>query len=109
MERFPWHPRFRHAATARPLVISSVTALALAIVAVAGVAATNRSSSAPLNTQPPVVSGAPEVGKTLTTTNGTWSGTTPLTFGYEWHRCDKEPCATFATATSPPPHPATAS
>ena len=89
MERFPWHPRFRHAAIARPLVIAAVSALALAILAAAAMAATNRGSVAPANTQPPVVSGTPEVGKTLTTTNGTWSGTTPLSFSYQWRRCDK--------------------
>ena len=89
MERVPWHPRFRHAAIVRPLVIAAVAALALAIVAAAGMAATSRASVAPSNTQPPVVSGTPEVGKELTTTNGTWSGTTPLSFSYQWRRCDK--------------------
>src|SRR4029079_12697910 len=70
-------------------------------VAAAGVAATGRGSVAPSNTQPPVVSGAPEVGKELTTTNGTWSGTTPLTFSYQWRRCDKTggSCADISGAT----------
>ena len=89
MERFRWHLRLRHAAIARPLLIAAVTALALVILAAAGVAATNRVSVAPANTQPPVVSGTPEVGKGLTTTNGTWSGTTPLSFSYQWRRCDR--------------------
>src|SRR4051812_29436129 len=101
MERFRWHPRFRHAVTVRPLVIAAVTALALASAAAAGMAATNRSSSVPSNTQPPVVSGTPEVGKTLSTTNGTWSGTTPLTFSHQWRRCDKTggSCANISDAT----------
>ena len=89
MERFRWHLRLRHAAIARPLLIAAATALALVILAAAGVAATNRVSVAPANTQPPVVSGTPEVGKGLTTTNGTWSGTTPLSFSYQWRRCDR--------------------
>ena len=101
MERFPWHPKLRHAVISRPLVIAAVTALALAVLAAAGMAATNRSSAAPSNTQPPVVSGTPEVGKNLTTTNGTWSGTTPLTFSYQWRRCDKTggSCANISGAT----------
>jgi hypothetical protein len=100
MERIPWQPRFRHAAIARPLVIP-VAALALVIVAAAGIAATNRSSAAPSNTQPPVVSGTPEVGKELSTTNGTWSGTTPFSFSYQWRRCDKTggSCANISGAT----------
>ena len=49
MERFPWHPTLRHAFAQRPLAISVVTMLALAVLAAAGVAATNgpRSGSAP--------------------------------------------------------------
>jgi hypothetical protein len=41
MERVPLHPR-SGAATARTLVIAAVAALALAIVAAAGMAATSR-------------------------------------------------------------------
>ena len=75
--------------------------MALAILAAAAVAATNRVSTAPSNTQPPVVSGTPEIGKELTTTNGTWSGTTPLSFSYQWRRCDKTggSCANISNAT----------
>jgi hypothetical protein len=90
MKRFP-----------RRLVVSAVTTLALAIVVTAGIAATNRDAAAPSNTAPPVVSGTPEVGKTLTTTNGSWSGTTPFTFSYQWRRCDKTggSCTNISGAT----------
>ena len=40
----------------------------------------------PVNTVLPVVSGTPEVGQTLTVTNGTWSGNPPMTFSYQWVR-----------------------
>jgi len=40
MERFPWPPRFRHTAIARPQVIATVTVLGLAVLAAAGMAAT---------------------------------------------------------------------
>ena len=101
MERFPWHPLSRHAQIRKPLVIAAVTALALAILAAAAMAATNRVSVAPTNNQPPVVTGTPEVGKELSTTNGTWGGTTPLTFTYQWRRCDKTggSCADISGAT----------
>ena len=41
MERFSWHPRLRHAGTARRLVIAVATALTLAAVAAVGLAATS--------------------------------------------------------------------
>jgi hypothetical protein len=44
--------------------------------------------AAPANQSPPVISGTPEEGKTLTTTNGNWTGTAPITYTYSWRRCD---------------------
>jgi hypothetical protein len=44
--------------------------------------------TAPSNAGEPVVSGNTVQGQTLTTSNGTWNGTTPLTFRYRWLRCD---------------------
>jgi hypothetical protein len=43
----------------------------------------------PVSTKPPVVSGFAEVGVNLHTTTGTWVGDTPMTFSYQWQRCDK--------------------
>jgi hypothetical protein len=41
----------------------------------------------PANTAPPVISGTPQVGQTLATTNGTWSNN-PTSFAYQWQRCN---------------------
>jgi hypothetical protein len=43
---------------------------------------------APKNTGEPQVSGPTVQGQTLRTTNGSWSGTRPLTLRYRWLRCD---------------------
>jgi hypothetical protein len=44
--------------------------------------------TAPSNTGEPRVSGRTVQGQTLFTTNGSWTGTRPLTFRYRWLRCD---------------------
>jgi hypothetical protein len=40
----------------------------------------------PINTVAPVVSGTNTVGSLLTTTDGTWSGSLPITYTYQWLR-----------------------
>jgi hypothetical protein len=57
--------------------------------------------TAPANTGAPVVTGSAQEGQTLTTTNGTWSGTTPMTYARQWLRCNSGggACATISGAT----------
>lgn len=47
-------------------------------------------ATAPKNTGEPRIVGSPVVGNTLTATNGSWSGSTPLTYTYRWRRCPKD-------------------
>src|SRR5262245_50866849 len=77
---------------------------ALAIGSVFGVAHNGSAASltVPANTVPPVISGDLKVGSTLTTTNGTWTGTPAPTFTYVWQRCDENgaSCAAISGATN---------
>jgi len=57
----------------------------------------------PSNTVLPAISGQARVGRTLTVTNGTWTGSQPMSFGYEWLRCTTtalSSCTPIAGATS---------
>ena len=60
----------------------------------------------PVNTAEPLISGSPVEGMTLSTTTGTWAGTS-ITFAYQWVRCDTSGglpdgsnCPTIPGATS---------
>jgi hypothetical protein len=44
--------------------------------------------NAPKNTTPPAVTGTPVVGQTLKASQGTWTGSAPITYTYQWLRCD---------------------
>ena len=88
----------RRGATAGLLAVT-----ALAIGAAFGGAGSGNAAgtSVPTNQSPPTVSGTAEEASTLTASNGTWNGTTPITFTYQWRRCDSDggSCASISGAT----------
>jgi hypothetical protein len=61
------------------------------------------SAVAPANTALPTISGFVEDRQTLTVTPGTWTGTQPIAFAYQWLRCSTalEGCAPIAGAAGP--------
>jgi hypothetical protein len=54
----------------------------------------------PSNTSAPVVSGTPQQGQTLSTSNGSWTNS-PTSFGYQWQDCNSSgsACANISGAT----------
>src|SRR5262245_42416284 len=70
-----------------PLGAGATLAVAIAL-GFAGVGTAAR-SAAPRNTAPPTILGTPVYGQTLTANPGSWSGTQPIEFAYQWVRCDQ--------------------
>ena len=54
----------------------------------------------PLNTTPPAITGTAQAGQTLTSSTGTWSGTAPITYTYQWQACTGSSCSNIGGATS---------
>jgi hypothetical protein len=56
----------------------------------------------PSNSSPPSISGNAVQGQTLTAASGSWNGTTPINFVYQWQRCaaNGSTCGDIANATN---------
>jgi hypothetical protein len=76
----------------RALAAGTLFAAALAIAPLLTAGAQARSAAVPTNDSPPTISGTPVVGETLTATEGSWSGTFPMSFAFEWQRCAGGAC-----------------
>lgn len=73
--------------TTAAAVIGSLAASVVAyLVLIAATAAATQ--AAPVNTDPPTITGSPRVGEVLTAHNGTWENS-PTEFRYRWLRCDQ--------------------
>jgi hypothetical protein len=65
-----------------------VLALSVGLAISAGIGSA-RPAVAPNNTQPPVITGKAQVGVTLKADNGTFTGTAPITYTYQWRICNE--------------------
>ena len=92
-----------------PHAYSMLLAVATAIATAGAVFATvlagdsyAQTAQRPSNTARPAISGTPANGNTLTASRGRWNGTRPLTFTYQWLRCNAqaEGCVSIPGATT---------
>src|ERR1700756_2951352 len=82
----------------KKLILFTLSLLAIGLGAYPAAAA----GTAPRNTTAPSVPGTLRSGEALTADAGTWSGTQPISFTYQWRRCDANGanCANIIGATN---------
>jgi hypothetical protein len=87
--------RHRAGTALAALLAAALTALLVPLSGSAGPA------EAPVNGTAPSIGGIADRGQTLTAGPGSWAGSMPMTFTYQWRRCDDDGanCADVAGAT----------
>ncbi len=82
-------------------VVVTATNAAGSASAAAAATAVVQSATAPSDTALPALSGTASIGQTLTASSGTWTGSAPINYSYQWEDCDQfgDPCTTIAGAT----------
>lgn len=90
------------APTATTTTTTTGTTTAATTTAATTTTATTTAAAAPQNTSPPTISGTPQEDATLTAQTGSWSGTAPITYAYQWTRCNSQggSCADVVNATT---------
>jgi len=81
-------------------LLALLAAGAVTVLAVAGLSSAASKSAPTLQTEPKI-SGTAVEGNTLTATSGSWNGSTPITYHYQWKRCNAQGngCANISGAT----------
>ena len=70
-----------------PLLLVVIAGVLLLLTASA-FAAAGRTAASPVNSSLPTITGTAQQGHTLTASNGSWDGTAPIAFTYQWQRCN---------------------
>jgi hypothetical protein len=83
MKHAPEHRSSRN----RLFILAAAAAVGLVLVGLT-FGATSKLSVAPTNSTPPSISGTATVGQTLNANPGTWNGSAPISFQYQWLSCD---------------------
>ena len=84
-----------------PLLLVVIAGV-LSLLTASAFAAAARAASPPANGTLPSITGTAQQGHTLTASNGSWVGSAPITFTYQWQRCNStgSSCSSIGGAKS---------
>ena len=84
------------------MLAAAAGAAAMAVASAVGIAGASTAANPPTVRSLPFIAGQAVVGRTVTARNGSWGGTKPLTYTYQWRRCGAGGgnCVDLAGATS---------
>jgi hypothetical protein len=90
-------PRSRSA-----LAVTALLGTFAGVLAAGGAAVAGQAAEPPRNTARPSIAGIPRERQTLTASPGTWTGTAPIRYAYQWVRCSAQlsNCSTVRGRTS---------
>src|SRR5471032_2345388 len=85
-----------------PLLLGVIASAFMVTSGSALAAGARTAASPPVNNSIPKISGTAREGHTLTASNGTWSGLAPISYAYQWQRCNSggSSCAALPNATN---------
>jgi hypothetical protein len=85
-----------------PLLLAALGSMFLVTSGSALAAGAHNAASPPVNTSLPKISGTAREGHTLSATSGSWSGASPISYAYQWQRCNSagSSCGTIGGATN---------
>jgi hypothetical protein len=89
---------FRRTGTA----VIALCGAAIIAVSLAGIAGAQQQQSGPVVRAVPTITGDAQEGKSLSASNGEWTGTAPINYAYQWRLCqaDGSGCADIAGQTT---------
>src|SRR5579862_2377931 len=84
-----------------PLLLAALASL-LMVVSGSALASARHAAASPTNTSGPTITGTAATGATLSATSGAWNGATPISYAYQWQRCNSSgsSCGTISGATN---------
>ena len=85
-----------------PLVLVVVAGALMLMAGSAFAGAARTAASPPVNTSLPTIAGTARADETLNASSGLWGGATPITYAYQWQRCNASgsSCGSINNATN---------